>query len=643
MRILKEKIRWGYIISTFFIIFVLHNAQNIIAQFFSSDSQSQFTPFAYKAPFSLSEDNLSYASIIRYSGNHFSLYRPDPLIKENKGLHFADGNLANIYVGLFHKITNNINITYYFSGFLPLLLSVILIFKIIQIFFQQHAIPITVCLSIILLCSNFDDFLGLTKFLNGYFFMQNYHSNYLVLGYSQRFVFCQVSIVLLLFWIYALIKYLATPTIQKQILVACALVLLQYTYFYYWSFAVPITAALIFFTKKRWKEYSLILLLYFALTAHFWFTFYQFNQLEFADEYLNRIKGEQMYPLLWIIISGTIIILPSLKKGKVWLNILLIVSPMLATKVINYITFHLHSSHFLFQAAQISIPLSLIVLVIVVIKANRLQKWAALGIVNYYGIYLFCQLKFIIGYNVQPYHWVYASYYPLFIFSLLLNYRGFFKSKIGQKTLVFAAILVVVFSFLNSYKSAQRNHNFQTIRDDEQELIEFLEQYPYAVISGNNIMLNITMTAFNDLYLYRGSTSHKRSAYSESYQRYIHPFKLMGYNNDQIVEEYKKYEQLKEYHTLFISDNEQQRDSLAQVYPDNTLGAAEALHCYFLDASNYLQDFKEALKNYTKPQYELNFLVIYKPTFRGDLKAIKGQKVLENETIICYQLNDKGL
>ena len=84
-----------YIGLTLVLVFILHNAQYIIGSLYERDENTHFTPFAYKAPFSLSEDNLSYAGIIRYSGNHPSVYRHDPLIKENGGLSFADGNIVN--------------------------------------------------------------------------------------------------------------------------------------------------------------------------------------------------------------------------------------------------------------------------------------------------------------------------------------------------------------------------------------------------------------------------------------------------------------------------------------------------------------------------------------------------------------------
>ena len=131
-----------YIGLTLILIFTLHNAQYIIGSLYERDENTLFTPFAYKAPFSLSEDNLSYAGIIRYSGNHPSLYRHDPLIKENGKLSFADGNIVNSYLGLFTKLSGDINTTYYFGGLLPIFISILLIFKIISIFFHKHSIHI---------------------------------------------------------------------------------------------------------------------------------------------------------------------------------------------------------------------------------------------------------------------------------------------------------------------------------------------------------------------------------------------------------------------------------------------------------------------------------------------------------------------
>lgn len=635
----NDKKKWLFIIVTFFTVFIMHNAQYIMGYAMHQNPSETFTPFAYKAPFSLSEDNLSYASLIRYSGNNPSLYRPDPLIKENNELNFADGHIVPTYVGVFHKIFNDINITYYFASVIPILISIILIFKTVKLSFQQYVYPISFSLSVIILCSNFDDFLGIGKFLTGFIFTENYHSNFLVLGYAQRFVFCQASIPLFLFWIYRIVKFGKAPHLSNQLYLSLSLILLQYTYFYYWSFAIPITIGLIILTHNHPKQFIGVILPYLLLTAHFWYAFIQFNQLEFSSEYLYRIRGSEYYQRFWIILFCSVALLPQIKKGKAMPTFIILLIPIIINKVIGYLIFHFSPQHYIYITAQVAIPVFMATSVIWYHKVHKTSVITTLLLLGYYLMFLFCFLKFFVGFSIQPYHWVYASFFPFLILTFAYAIQSYFSLQLFKKVALSAAGIVIIFGLLNSFKSAERNYKFWTIGKAEKEVISFLNQYDYPVVTGNNMMANITFTGHTDIYLYRGTISHKRSSYPESYNRYIHPYKLMGYNDSLIVEEYKKYEGIKAYHEIVISNNTEQRDSLAKIYPDNLLATAEALHCYLLNPAPLLPEFKTALKQYEAPTFDLDFLIIYKPTFRGNYSHIKGEKVFENSTFIIYKLN----
>jgi hypothetical protein len=113
----------------------------------------------------------------------------------------------------------------------------------------------------------------------------------------------------------------------------------------------------------------------------------------------------------------------------------------------------------------------------------------------------------------------------------------------------------------------------------------------------------------------------------------------MGYKKTEILQEYKKYEMISEYHTIYVKGSEAKRDSLAKAYPDNLLGSIEGMWHYFTSPSKYLTKFENSLTNYADPQFSLDYLVIYKPTFKGDTSYILGEKKVENESFIVYSLN----
>lgn len=599
-----------------------------------------FTPFAYKAPFGLAEDNLAYAELIRYNANNPSLFTTDGIIKENEGNKFPIGNAVVVYLGMVQNLLGDINLTYYFGGLLPLLLSVILIFKTIQLFFNEHAIPIAIGVSILILCTNFNDFMGIEKFFNTFLFPDNYqhHGNVVVFGYSQRFVYCQSSLFLLLFWVYRFLVYLKEYSFKNQLLLLASIVLLQYSYFYYWSFAIPFTLALVLISKKNWKEFLTLLGGIILFTTPYWLEVYQFNQTEFYTEYQEKMGGAQTYNGLYgIILIGTINLIPFLKKGRNWFNILLLIAPITLNLIIEFLNYNFQSFHPVFYLTKLTVLPSFITLGLLAKYWNKWDKTAMICLTNYYLILLFCSLKFILGFNLQPYHWVYTAFYPMIVFTLILAWKPIIKANRLKKIITIAASLTIVFGVFNAFKTADHNHDFWTIKKDDQAAINFLKEKPYSVIAGNNMMPIITFAAHTDLYIHEGMTCNSSSMFKESAQRFIHPYKLMGYSDSTILGEFNKYRELEAYHKIFTEGNEAQRDSLSHLYPDNLLGSIEAMFHYFTSPEKYEAKFKAALNAFQNPNFDLDYLVIYKPTFRGDYAFISGNTVFENDTFIIYQ------
>lgn len=599
------------------------------------------TPFAYKAPFGLAEDNIAYACMTRYASKHPQLYVPNGVVKENKNQRFAIGNVVILYQGILHRLLGDINLTYYIGGLLPIFIGVILIFKIIQLFFQQHAIPIAVGSSILIFCSNFNDFFGILQFLDGIFFQENYHGNYLVFGYSQRFTYAQSALPFFLFWIYRFLRYREESNFKNQALLILSLIGLQYAYFYYWTYAIPIVIASIIVEKKQWKEWKLLLLGYVVGSAHFWWQYYTFTQLDFYTEYQQKMQGVETFPLFWILIVGSLNILPFLRRTNKLLTAGIFSAPIGIYIMVEFIHYYgIPPSNFIYKSYSYILPFPLIIFGFLALKKKHWGPQAFLSLSNYFLIILLCCLKFIIGFNIQPFHWVYTAFYPLLIVSLISVWKNYIHSKHLKWTVISSSLIIIIIGITNSFKLAQFNYKFWTIHDDEIEVINHLKEHPYSVIAGNNMMPLITFLAHTDLYIYEGISCNNISTFDESAQRFIHPYKLMGYSNEGIIEEYKKYEQIPKYHQLYTKGNIFERDSLSKVYPDNILGSVEAMLHYFMSPSDYLSKFKQAISNYNNStQFEMNKLIIYKPTFKGNYSKIKGLKVFENETFIIYNVS----
>ena len=110
----------------------------------------------------------------------------------------------------------------------------------------------------------------------------------------------------------------------------------------------------------------------------------------------------------------------------------------------------------------------------------------------------------------------------------------------------------------------------------------------------------------------------------------------MGYSNHQIMVEVNKYKNAKDYRMAF----EHKNDSTSKIWPDNTTLFAESASHYFENPETYLPSFKLALKNYTDKNFnaKLDFLVIYKPTFMGNLFNLKSKIILENNSFLIVKL-----
>lgn len=628
------------IFATWIVVFFLHNTQYLLAYFMELEDETIFTPFSYKAPFGLAEDNLAYAKMVRYSSDNPTLFTHDGVIKENKGLKFPVGNIILIYLGMVNNLLGDINLTYYLGGLFPLLISIILVFKTVQLFFSKHAIPISIGISIIILCSNFNDFLGLEKFIKAFLIPENYryNGNVLVFGYAQRFAFSQSTIFLFLFWFYQLVKYLKESSIKNQVLLVLAITLLQYSYFYFWSYAIPFSIAIIAVSNKKLKDYVILLVSTLILTLPFWLEVLDFNQTDFYTEYQEKMSGAQTYDsILVIVFVGTLNLVPFLKEGNKWFNILLILTPVFLTFIIDYLNYTFQSYHAVFYLTKLTILPVFITLGLLAKFWNKWHKEAMLCLINYYLIILLCNLKFIIGFNLQPYHWVYTAYYPVLIFTLLIAWNSRLSSEVFKQIALTFSVIIIILGVFNSFKTADHNHDFWTISKDDQETINFLQKHPYTVIAGNNMMPIITFSAHTDLYIYEGMTCNSRSSLNESSQRFIYPYKLMGYSDTSIIGEFNKYKELPTYNQVFTKGSTIERDSLSHIFPDNILGSIESMFHYFTSPKKYEKQFIKSLKEFSTPDFELDFIVIYKLTFRGEYTKISAKKVFENDTYIIYQ------
>lgn len=615
-------------------VWLLQNAQLIIAEAIHDPAQGEFSTFVYKGPLSYC-DVLTYAGHVQHAAKHPSLLRPDGLIKENGDLFFADGNIINVYGGWILKLVQDIDLVPIIGSVIPTLLSVLFIMLLTKRLMGEEKLLYQFGLSIILLLSNFDDFFGIGKFIEGFILHAKEMDDIMPMGYNQRFLYGQFSNVIFLFWLYALIEWIFERSIKNQFLLGFALVLCHFTYFYYWSAALPITIGFLVLKPAKLKTFLTLGVVYFIGSIYYWINFIDFNSTTFAAEYLERVQGPQFFPGIWILVIGVIsgysIILKNTKIGLALYTFPVVC--MYLFKKINYVFPEGDLKLFL---ALVVCLLLLFLLIYSVVKIH-FSKLELLNVFNYYLMFIFINLAYVIGYNVQPYHWAYTTYYTVLSFCVVGFLRQFLPQVLFNKIFKVSITLIVVLGICNSYRFAERNAAFWNLSMDDKEVISFIDsQENTPVIGGNNIMALITFTAHSNAYIYTGTTCHSRSSSHELHHRFIKTYKTLNYSDAMIIAEYKKYEKHTEYWEVYHSYDEKNRVKLGADYPNNITLTAEALHHYFLTFEEKIPQLKAELKAYDKDEFsfEWDYIIIHKPTLESQETSIHNKIVFENDTYI---------
>lgn len=629
---------WVWITIAFLMVWLVQNSTLLFAELMHDDESTEFSSFVYKGPFSFS-DVLFYADITRYSAENPSLLRGDGMIKENEGLMFAAGNIINVYAGGILNLVGDIDLVPIVGSILPTLLCVFFLFKISKIFLQDaFSNVLFLALCILVLLHNFDDVFGIWKFISGYILELPEADDIIPVGYNQRFLYGQFSTFIFLFWIYSILSWWENPSIQNQFLIALSLVLCHYTYFYYWSYAVPLTFGVFVFKMPKWKSYIGLVVFYLLGTIHYWDNYFAFNSTEFSGEYLKRIKGPEVYPFIAVLcvgfLSGWSIILRYKKTG-----ILLFLFPVLLVLCLKKVVAVFTIGSFYHILCIVFLGAFTLGLLIYSYLKMELSKMELLNIFNFYLMIFLNSLAYIIGYNVQPYHWIYTSYFLVLAICMFFMLKPYYSNMLVRKSVLILSSLIVVLGLFNSFRFADRNGPFWKLTSDDVEVIDFIKQLPEKpVIGGDNIMPLITFSAHADMFMYTGLTCHSRSSYHELYYRFISNYKLLGYSNEDILNVYEKYKGHKEYWKVYNGYDVQAREELGKQWPDNLTLAAEALHHYFILFESMKPELKKELANFDSKEYDfqLDYQIIHKPT---PLLPRTGDVVLENATFIILKVD----
>lgn len=613
------------------LVWVVQNAHLLWGFAKYNSNETEFTSFVYKGSMGFAMDNTAYGNVLQHSLEKPTLFRSDNLVFENKDERFADGQLVILFATAIYHLCGDLDITVLVTSFLSIALSILLLIRILRMSFNSASWLLTFLAVTFVLLTGVDDYFGVIKALNNWSNNHFYTSFGMHLGYANRFPYAQVSLPFFLFWIFALLLFIRFPKTPQSLLLGISLVILQYSYFYYWTFAIFITGAFLFTQLKEIKKWFAALLVYGIFTLPFWLNFFAFNQTEFAAEYLNRVKGLEYYPSLSLHVVGVLLSLTIYRDQRILPAILAISSIIGLQCLIEFIEYTFQDYHWMYWLSRFFFVAILLLNFIWVQKKVKISTIEYFILFNYWAIFLFINLKFLIGINVQPYHWVYTTFHPIFGLSiawLLLQVISL------RKTIIISAGLLIAIATYNGICFGNTAGKYWKLNSEETAVIEFVHQAKNPVIIGNNYPFLITIAAQSTCDLYMGTSNNKLSNYEESYFRFISNFKAMGYSDSTIFQEYDKHYTCDVYKTKYAENG----DSLHTVWPDNTLLTAETLHHYFLKPEEYRSDLEMAVNQYNAQQFELkkDLIIIYKPTFLGDYNAFKTEPILDSPNFRIY-------
>ncbi len=600
-----------------------------------------FSFFVYRGEVGFSQDVNSYGAIINHVKDSPSLFSTAPLIKEVNSLVFNSGTWVNLYSAGLLYILGNLDLVLLFSGLIPITLSVFLIKLIINeinsLFKNVISDSVFVLIVVLVLLTGFDDPLGLRKLTECYYhdFQFLTGTNKLICGYMQRFQHGQVSFFCFLLWIYC---FLRTYIHEKRIdytLLSVSVVILQYTYFYYWTFACAFCFMMFVpKTREKYVSISLATLVYVVGTLPFWFVSYSFTSNELGAELSTVVQSMSEYSL--VPIHGLMLLLVAITASQNKIskrNLMRFIFPVVISLSLEVVTYCFMPNHWFYILAQILIPLVAVFVVDAFIEKKSIV--IRILLVNYVIIVFFLNFNFFIGFNIESYHWVYVCFYPVFILFGISLLAVLLNKYLKQRMVILFSGLIVLIALCNGAVFAKSSYLFWRLSTNEQQVFSFFENKPKQVIGGNNHPVLYSCAVSCNQYLLPAVLNLSLVSKDESYSRFITNFVQLGYSKELIIEEYKKYKLHKLYKKKFLSRN----DSLGGVWPDNTTIATQLIHGCWRNPSKYLDELEDELDSYDPAdfQFQLDYLIIYKPTFLGDFSLIKGLVVLENDEFVIFQ------
>lgn len=591
----------------------------------------EFSLYLYKGALGISQDLISYGFQINQVFNDLSLFRVDPATVSNNNLVFPDGNLVALYGAFWLKITGSLTWTTILAPLPVLFISAVFVFKLVGLFFENKKIWWTALMLSLCFLTGFDDILGLRKLSNylmgGELFIPG--TNHLVMGYLRRFPHAQISSMVFFACLYFLISFLKGRRQKHFYLLVIFLAISQYIYFHYWTFLLAFTVLLLLPEIKR--HYLLFvkgLGVWLVLILPYVYTAINFSLHPLSAAFKEKMSGFPDYSFFGVYALYLIL---SLFRNKRQLSFILI--PLIVDLMILGAGYVFQPFHWVPTLLKGAVVLYCFFAIFQMQAGSDVKLSQRVNNVNFLLTFLLLKLDYLIGFNVEPYHWVYIATFPIFVIASIVEFKD---SQLWSKRFIIPTMtaFIVFGAGLNGMNYARANYRFWTFDDSESEVLAYLKSKDETLlIGGNNFALNASLAVNSQHKLYSGISHLGDLSQEQSCQRLIHSYFLLGYGKEEVFDEYMQYKSYPQY----LESYRFEKDSLGSEWPANISLVTEVILDYWHWPEYFEEDFQQYLDQQTMEiAYEPDVLLLYR---RGDKKAVVSssyQMVLNTKEIIVY-------
>ncbi|HLC65821.1 MAG TPA: hypothetical protein VJI46_06900 [Candidatus Nanoarchaeia archaeon] len=424
------------------------------------------------------------------------LFLKEPISYEHKGeIIPLQGSIPFLMHALIYAFLKDMTLTLILGSIISTAITIILLYFISDFFQKKYLKKSSMINTFFLVVSFFTLPYVFFELLN----MGNKILMRPYIGYVGRFISINHVIIFLLLWFLILIYALQSNRKAWLVALGVSLALLQYSYFYFYSAALLFTATA-FFTKFGFKSVHRLFWIYitwFVLSAP-----YLANMLfSGASKEFMRKAG---------------VAYSNFHSFAIHLAILSLFSA--AFFVLNYFYVKRQSKGDIIKTIK---------------ESNLVIALLAVGV-------FFINIQYILGYTIQPSHWIVTFVFPIGIlvaFGHIITFLAVVgeRKKYALAALSFVTLILMIGAAFHLSTSARQWHKYFYFDSDDQKLMEFIKTTPEdSVFFGDTSYTNDIISVNTERRTLLGHPLQSIMPISEINSRILYGYEKLNFSRGKL-------------------------------------------------------------------------------------------------------------